>query len=62
MGIGRRVEARIEGISAEEYLRESVLDPTAYLVNGWGPGMPAYGGVLTTDEVETIVDYLASLR
>jgi hypothetical protein len=62
LDIGLWAGGRVEGISAEDYLRESILAPAAHFADGWGEGMPSYAGVLTADEVEAIVDYLASLR
>lgn len=62
IGIGSWAGDRVDGVSAEDFIRESILAPRARFADGWGEGMPSYAGVLTTDEVEAIVDYLASLR
>lgn len=62
VGIGGVAGDRVDGLSAADYIRESILAPDAHYADGWGTGMPAYGAVLTTDEVEAIVDYLVSLR
>jgi mono/diheme cytochrome c family protein len=58
--IGEVAGARVEGLTADDYLRESILAPSAYLVEGWGEGMPSYAGVLTEDELDALVAYLAS--
>ena len=62
VGIGRVAANRIDDVAAEDYLRASILAPTDYIAPGWGEGMPSYAGVLSENEVETIVDYLRSLR
>ena len=62
LGIGSRAGSRVDGLDADDYLRQSIVAPTAYLAAGWGPGMPAYGHVLTTAQVDALVDYLLSLR
>jgi cytochrome c1 len=55
---------RRDGMSAEEYLTESMLDPAAFISPVWtganGPttGMPRL--TLTDDEVESLVEYLLS--
>ncbi|HLQ86774.1 MAG TPA: c-type cytochrome [Salinisphaeraceae bacterium] len=48
----------------EAYLTESIRDPNASVPEGYTPGiMPAYTeAMLTDDEVEAIVAYLASLK
>ncbi|HEX2405156.1 MAG TPA: cytochrome c [Acidimicrobiia bacterium] len=55
-GLAERAANRVEGLSAEEYVRQSVLDPQAYIVDGYGSHMP----VLPVDsaELEALVDYL----
>lgn len=62
LDIGAQAGTRIAGLDAEAYLRESILAPTAYFAPGWGEGMPAYGGVLTADELDALVAYLLRLR
>ena len=62
VGIGSVAGDRIDGVSAADYLRESILAPGAHYADGWGEGMPSYAGVLTADEVEAIVDFLLALE
>jgi cytochrome c oxidase subunit II len=45
----------------ENYLRSSIMDPTAQLVKGYQPVMPTFRGTLTDDEVNAIVAYIKSL-
>ncbi len=45
----------------ESYLRESILNPHARLVAGFGPIMPVYQGLLSEENVMQIIAYLKSL-
>jgi cytochrome c oxidase subunit II len=53
-----RAGDRVDGLSAEDYVRQSVLDPQAYMVDGYGPVMPVLP--LDADELAALVDYLLS--
>lgn len=46
----------------EAYMTESMMDPTAKLVAGYGPIMPTYMGKLAAPESAAIVEYIKSLR
>jgi mono/diheme cytochrome c family protein len=46
------------GKSAEEYVRESIEDPSAFIVQGFPNAMPAFKGRLTGEQVQALVDYL----
>jgi glucose/arabinose dehydrogenase len=49
----------------ESYLRESILQPGAKVVSGFertGMGMPSYAGVLTDDEIESVVLFIKGLK
>lgn len=47
----------------ENYLRESILNPNAKIVNGFTPGvMPAFQGQLNESEVNALVEYLKELK
>ena len=59
--IAQRAQERISGMSAKGYLLESLLKPTAYLVQGYGPLMPPMAGILTPGEILVTVAYLQSL-
>ena len=44
---------------AEEYTTEAILDPDAFVVEGFQPGvMPSYEGRLSEKQVQTLVEYL----
>lgn len=63
-GVGSRAADRVPGLSEEEYLRQSILEPSAYVVDGFVDGlMPGdWGDVLTAAEVDGLVAYLVALR
>jgi len=46
----------------EDYLRRSMLDPKADVVEGFPDIMPSQKGVLTDKEIEAIIDYLRKLK
>jgi mono/diheme cytochrome c family protein len=50
---------REPGKSAEEYVHESIVDPDAYTVSGFGKGvMPSYEGKLSDKQLDTLVKFL----
>jgi nitric oxide reductase subunit C len=61
--VGTVAQARRPGIPAEAYLRESVLDPGAYLVPGYQDSMPrGLGRDLSPTDLDALVAYLSSLK
>ncbi len=61
-GIAGRAGTRVEGLSAEEYLRQSILEPTAYVVEGFEPTMPeTYADTLSEDDINNVIAFLLSL-
>lgn len=51
-----------ESVMADEvYLRESIDDPSAKIVDGYLDTMPSYGERLRDDEIDALVDYLVLL-
>ena len=66
--LGAIAASRREGYSAEEYLRESIVEPSAFIVEECPLGqclqvMPEnYGDLLSDAEINAIVAYLLSLR
>lgn len=66
--IGADAASRKPPLSAEEYIRESILDPAAFIApacpNGLCPQgvmLPTFAEILTPAEVDTIVAFLAVL-
>jgi mono/diheme cytochrome c family protein len=56
--IGTTAAERKPGMSAEEYLRESITNPSAFVVQGYQAGvMPAFAQ-LSADDLKALVDYL----
>ena len=55
---------RVEGLSAEEYLRQSIIAPNEYVVDGFNQSlMPlTFGEDLTEEEVNDLVAYMLTLE
>ncbi|HEU0024626.1 MAG TPA: c-type cytochrome [Thermoleophilaceae bacterium] len=50
---------REPGKSAEEYLREAIVEPDAYVVSGFNAGvMPSFEGKLTDEQLQALIEYL----
>ncbi len=45
----------------EDYLRESILDPTEKIVKGYQPLMPTYRGQLSEEELMQLIIYIKSM-
>ena len=51
-----------EKVTADEgYVRESIFNPTAKVVDGYEPIMPTYQGLLSEEDVMQLIAYLKSL-
>jgi cytochrome c oxidase subunit 2 len=64
-GLFAKNESFADGSSAtvdENYLRQSILDPTAKIVAGFAPAMPTYQGKLKDVEIAGIIAYIKSLK
>lgn len=63
-GIGSRAGSTVSGQSAEAYLKESILNPDAHLVEGYPAGtMPqVWGEQLTGEQIDQLVAYLLTLK
>jgi mono/diheme cytochrome c family protein len=69
-GIGDRAATRFseadytgKATTAEQYLLESIVNPTAFVVSGFQPLMPAnYGQTLTAQETADLITYLLSIK
>jgi len=61
--IGRIAPKRVPGLSAEDYLRQSITDPGAFVVPGYPDSMPrGLARDLSPEDLAALVAYLASLR
>jgi len=45
----------------ENYIRESILDPGSKIVSGFKPVMPTFQGLVTDEQLNTLVAYVKSL-
>lgn len=45
----------------EDYLTQSILDPTAQVVQGFAPVMPSYQGLITPQDLSAVLAYIKSL-
>jgi cytochrome c oxidase subunit 2 len=48
-------------IADENYVRESILNPTAKIVSGFKPVMPTFQGIVNEEQVNALVAYVKSL-
>lgn len=57
-------EGEAEGMSAEEFVRQSIVDPDAEVMEGFNEGvMPGnYGDVLSAEQLDNLVEFLLSLE
>jgi mono/diheme cytochrome c family protein len=62
--IGAQAGSMEAGKSDEQYLRESITDPNAFVVEGFPANvMPTvYGSQLTSKQIDDLVAYLLSLK
>ena len=61
--VGQLGGQRVPGMSAEDYLRQSIADPGSYLVPGYRDSMPrGLGRDLSPEDLAALVAYLASLK
>jgi len=61
--IGRDAADRQPGVTGAGYLRKSIIEPDAYVLDGFDPGrMPQdWEEQLTTAEIDALVEYLLTL-
>jgi mono/diheme cytochrome c family protein len=61
--IGRVGAKRIPGMSAEDYIRQSITDPGAYVVPEYPDSMPrGLARDMSPEDLAALVAYLASLK
>lgn len=61
--VGSIAGKRKPGLSANEYIRESILTPTAFVVPGMPPIMPpGFGDKMSASEFEMVVKFLADSK
>lgn len=63
LNVGIRAASRVSGLSAEEYLHQSIVDPSAYVVAGYADAMPkSWGKVFTAQQLADLAAYLMTLK
>ena len=63
-GIGSRAKSRVAGLSDVEYLAQTLYEPTAFVVPGFPPAMPAVNKPpigLNDQEILCVIAYLQTL-
>lgn len=62
-GIATRAGERIEGMTAEEYLHASIVDPGSFVTSGYRNSMfRDFGTTLTEEQIDDVVAYLMTLE
>ena len=63
-GVASRALTRVPGLTAEEYLRESIVNPDAYVVEGFPKGQmfSNYAEVLSDEDIDNLVAFLLTLE
>jgi mono/diheme cytochrome c family protein len=63
-GIASRAGSMVSGLSAEEYLKQSIVDPNAYLVPGYPQDTmpPVWRDRLSEKQVDDLVSYQMTLK
>jgi cytochrome c oxidase subunit II len=57
----RRLRDGTTVIADENYLRDSILNPAAQIVEGYPPVMPSYKGQLRDAEIDALIAYMKTL-
>ena len=63
-GIATRGGKRIEGMNAQAYIRDSILNPNAYMVEGFPEGLMPLNlkDEMSPEELDAVVAYLLTLK
>lgn len=59
--IGQRCASRVPGQDCKTYLLTSMLDPEAYMVEGYNPIMPEQDRILTMPQIWALIAYMQSV-
>lgn len=62
-GVASRAGSRVDGMSADEYLRNSIVHPSAFIVPGFQDVMQKnFGDVLTSDQINDLIAFLMTQK
>ena len=62
-GIGARAGKEVKGQSAEEYIHNSIVEPSSHAPEGYSVGvMPSYKGIVSDTQLNDLAAYLLSLK
>ncbi|MFN8381056.1 MAG: cytochrome b N-terminal domain-containing protein [Anaerolineales bacterium] len=63
-GVADRASTRIPGMTAEEYLHQSIVDPNAFVVPGFPAGqmIQNFGQILTEDQINDLIAFLMTMK
>jgi nitric oxide reductase subunit C len=62
-GIASRASSRVAGLSAEEYIRTSIVHPGDFIVTGFQDVMQKnFGDVLTSDQINDLIAFLMTQK
>lgn len=50
-----------ETVADEAYIKESILTPTKRIVKGYGDEMPSFSGILSDDDIQSLILYIKTL-
>lgn len=60
-GLGERAATRVAGQDALTYIKASIEEPNAYVVESYAPAMPPLKASMSDEDFENLVAYLVSL-
>ncbi|HLA96969.1 MAG TPA: cytochrome c [Anaerolineales bacterium] len=63
-GVAERAGSMVPGLSAEGYLRESIINPDAHVLEGFFPGImyQEFGEDLSEQEINDLVAFMLTLK
>ena len=63
-GIADRAGNRVTGLTAEEYLRQSIIEPNAFIVPGYPSGqmIQNFGDILTEEQINDLIAFLMTMK
>lgn len=50
------------GVVDENYIRQSIINPTGKVVSGYDPVMPSYDGTFSDEDLSAIIEFIKSLK